>query len=137
MIIKNTAATATGPRERFTGSVYVDMIAEPLGPSRVSAALVHFTPGARTAWHAHPIGQTLYVTEGVGFVQRRGGPVEEVHAGDRVWSEPGEEHWHGASQDRFMTHLALQQVDAHGSAATWGAQVTAEDYGAGGRTREA
>lgn len=133
MIIKNTVATAAGPRERFTGSVYVDAVAAPSGPSRLSAGLVHFTPSARTAWHAHPLGQTLYVIEGVGFAQRRGGPVEVIRPGDRVWTEPGEEHWHGASPDRFMTHLALQQVDDQGSAAAWGRLVTDEEYAAAPR----
>jgi quercetin dioxygenase-like cupin family protein len=129
-ITRNTIETTTGPAEWFTGTVYVDTVAAPSGPSRLSAASVHFTPGARTAWHAHPNGQTIYVTEGVGLVQRRGGPMEVVRPGDRVFFEPGEDHWHGAAPTRFMTHLALQQVDDQGSAATWGAHVSDDEYGA-------
>ena len=90
---------------------------------------VHFSPGARTAWHTHPHGQTIYVTEGVGLVQRRGGPVEVIRPGDRVFFEPGEDHWHGAAPDRFMTHLAMLEVDDEGNSATWGDQVSDEEYG--------
>jgi quercetin dioxygenase-like cupin family protein len=129
-ITRNTIETARGPREWFTGTVYVDAVAAPSAASRLSASSVHFTPGARTAWHAHPHGQTLYVTEGVGLAQRRGGPVEVLRPGDRVFFAPGEDHWHGAAPTRFMTHLALQQVDEQGNAATWGPHVTAEEYGA-------
>ena len=96
----------------------------------MSATSVHFTPGARTAWHTHPHGQTVYVVEGVGLAQRRGGPIEVIRPGDRVFFEPGEEHWHGASAARFMTHLALLQVDEEGSNATWGEHVTDEEYAA-------
>ena len=92
---------------------------------------MHFTPGARTAWHTHPHGQTIWVTEGVGLVQRRGGPVEVINAGDRVFFEPGEEHWHGAAPNRFMTHLALHEADDRGNVATWGDHVTDVEYGAG------
>jgi quercetin dioxygenase-like cupin family protein len=102
-ITRNSLATGRGPAEWFTGAVYVDAVAAPSASSRVSASSVHFTPGARTAWHTHPHGQTIYVTEGVGRCQRRGGPVEVIRAGDRVFFEPGEEHWHGAAPDRFMT----------------------------------
>ena len=90
--------------------------------------MVHFTPGARTAWHTHPNGQTIYVLEGVGLAQRRGGPVEVIRPGDRVFFEPDEEHWHGAAATRFMTHLAMLQVDEEGNAATWGAHVTDVEY---------
>ncbi|HEY7779006.1 MAG TPA: cupin domain-containing protein [Ktedonobacterales bacterium] len=128
-ITKNTLATAAGPREWFTGAVYVDTVAAPSDGSRLSASSVHFTPGARTAWHTHPHGQTIYVTEGAGLCQRRGGPVEVIHPGDRVFFEPGEDHWHGAASDRFMTHLAMLEVDDHGTSATWGAHVTDEEYG--------
>jgi quercetin dioxygenase-like cupin family protein len=92
--------------------------------------MVHFTPGARTAWHTHPFGQTIYVTEGIGRCQRRGGPVEEIWPGDRVYFEPREEHWHGAAPNRFMTHLAMQEVDATGSPVTWGEHVTDGEYNA-------
>ena len=95
-----------------------------------SASSVHFTPGARTAWHTHPNGQTIYVTEGVGLAQRRGGPIEVIRPGDRVFFEPGEEHWHGAAPNRFMTHIAIVEVDEDGNPATWGDHVTDEEYGA-------
>jgi quercetin dioxygenase-like cupin family protein len=117
-----------GPAEWFTGDVFIDAVATPSGTSRVSASSVHFTPGARTAWHTHPNGQTVHVTEGVGLVQRRGGPVEVIRPGDSVFFEPGEEHWHGAAPDRFMTHLAVFDVDGEGASATWGAHVTDEEY---------
>ncbi|HEY7397102.1 MAG TPA: cupin domain-containing protein [Gaiellaceae bacterium] len=129
-ITRNSLPTAAGPGEWFTGSVSIDAVAAPSGASRVSAASVHFAPGARTAWHAHPNGQTIWVTEGVGLCQRRGGPVEMIHPGDRVFFEPGEEHWHGAAATRFMIHLALMQVDDEGNAATWGEHVTDDEYGA-------
>jgi quercetin dioxygenase-like cupin family protein len=129
-ITKNSLATTPGPKKWFTGAVYIDTVATPSGPSRLGAAMVHFTPGARTAWHTHPLGQTIYVTEGVGRCQRRGGPIETLYPGDRVFFEPGEDHWHGAAPDRFMVHLAMQEVDDSGSPVTWGEQVTDEEYGA-------
>jgi quercetin dioxygenase-like cupin family protein len=110
--------------------VYLDQVAAPAGSSRVSASSVHFTPGARTAWHTHPNGQTIYVTEGVGLAQRRGGPIEVIRPGDRVFFEPGEEHWHGAAPTRFMAHIAIVEVDDDGNPATWGDHVTDEEYGA-------
>jgi quercetin dioxygenase-like cupin family protein len=103
-------------------------VAAPSAGSRLSANSVHFTPGARTAWHTHPNGQTIYVTEGIGRAQRRGGPVEEFRPGDRVFFEPGEEHWHGAAPDRFMTHLAMLDVDEAGNNATWGEHVSDAEY---------
>lgn len=124
------AATNPGPSERFTGAVYIDPVAAPSGASRLSASSVHFTPGARTAWHTHPNGQTIFVTEGVGLAQRRGGSIEVIRAGDRVFFEPGEDHWHGAAPTRFMTHLAMLDVDDHGNSANWGAHVTDDEYGA-------
>ena len=129
-ITRTTAETTTGPSEWFTGTVYLDPIAVPADSSRLSAVSVHFTPGARTAWHTHPNGQTIYVVEGVGNAQRRGGPIEVIRPGDRVFFEPGEEHWHGASRSRFMTHIAMLQVDASGSNATWLEHVTDEEYAA-------
>ena len=128
-LTRNGKDTAAGPRERFTGDVYIDAIASPSGRSRLSASSVHFTPGARTAWHRHPNGQTLYIIEGLGRVQRRGGPVEVVRPGDHVFFEPDEEHWHGAAPNRFMTHLSLVEVDDNGNSATWGAHVTDAEYG--------
>ena len=130
-ITRNTTGeTAAGPSEWFTGSVFIDAVAAPSGTSRLSASSVHFTPGARTAWHSHPNGQTIYVLEGVGLCQRRGGSIEVSRPGDRVFFEPGEEHWHGAAPTRFMTHLALHQVDDDGNAASWGDHVSGDEYGA-------
>jgi quercetin dioxygenase-like cupin family protein len=128
-ITRNSLDTNPGPTEWFTGRVYVDTIAAPSGPSRLGAASVHFTPGARTAWHTHPFGQTIYVTEGIGRCQREGGPIEELHPGDRVYFEPGENHWHGGAPHRFMTHIAMQETDDDGSPVTWGDHVTDEQYG--------
>src|SRR5205823_7011306 len=122
--------TAAGSSEWFTGAVYVDAVASPSGASRLSASSVHFTPGARTAWHTHPCGQTIYVLEGVGLAQRRGGPIQIIRPGDRVFFEPGERHWHGATAKRFMTHLAMLDVDDEGNNAAWGEHVTDEEYGA-------
>jgi quercetin dioxygenase-like cupin family protein len=129
-ITRNSRETATGPGDWFTGTVYIDTVAANPKPSRVQAASVHFTPGARTAWHTHPFGQAIHVTEGVGLCQRRGGPIEVIHAGDSVFFEPGEDHWHGAAPDRFMTHLAMQEADDDGSPVTWGERVTDEEYNA-------
>jgi quercetin dioxygenase-like cupin family protein len=127
---RNKIATTTGPSEWFTGNVYIDTVAAPSGPARLSASSVHFTPGARTAWHTHPNGQTIYVTEGVGLAQGRGGPIEVIRPGDRVFFEPGEHHWHGASPNRFMTHLAMLDVDDKGTSATWGDHVADAEYAA-------
>jgi quercetin dioxygenase-like cupin family protein len=127
-ITRNTLETGTGPSDWFTGAVYIDAAAAPSDVSRVSASRVHFTPGARTAWHTHPNGQTIYVLEGVGLCQRRGGQVEVIRPGDRVFFEPGEEHWHGASATRFMAHLAMLQVDDEGTSATWGDHVSDAEY---------
>ena len=129
-ITRNSAETAVGPSDWFTGTVYIDAVAVPSGPSRVSANSVRFAPGARTAWHTHPNGQTIYVTEGVGLVQRGGGVIEVIRPGDRVFLEPGEDHWHGAAPARFVTHLAIIQLDDEGHGATWGAHVSDEEYGA-------
>src|SRR5438105_14669736 len=129
-ITRNGAETARGPGDWFTGAVYIDTVAEPLGPSRLAAASVHFTPGARTAWHTHPNGQTIFVTEGAGLCQRRGGAVEVIRAGDRVFFEPGEEHWHGAAPNRFMIHVAMLEVGDDGTPAVWGDHVTDEEYAA-------
>jgi quercetin dioxygenase-like cupin family protein len=128
-ITRNTSLeTGKGPSDWFTGDVYVDTVATPSPPSRTAATSVHFTPGARTAWHTHPYGQTIYVTEGIGLCQRRGGTPEVIRAGDRVFFEPGEDHWHGAAPNRFMTHIAIQEADESGSPVTWGDHVTDEDY---------
>jgi quercetin dioxygenase-like cupin family protein len=154
-ITRNSLATFQGPSDWFTGAVYVDTVATPSAPSRLGAASVHFAPGARTAWHTHALGQTLYVTEGIGLCQRRGGPIECIRPGDRVYIEPGECHWHGASPNRFMTHIAMHEADGSGSPVTvwptsdeeaaaaaaagvisWGALVTDEEYGAAAALEE-
>ena len=127
-VTKNSIETTIGPSDWFTGAVYVDTVAAPSAPSRVQAASVHFTPGARTAWHTHPNGQTIFVTEGIGRCQRRGGPVEAIGPGDRVFFEPGEHHWHGAAPDRFMTHIAMLDVNDNGDSVTWGEHVTDDEY---------
>ena len=129
-ITRSSIDTAKGPDSWFTGDVYIDAVAAAPAPARVQANLVHFTPGARTAWHTHPNGQTIYVVEGMGLAQRRGGPIEVIRAGDRVFVEPGEDHWHGAAPDRFMSHLAMLDVDDDGNNATWGDHVTDEEYNA-------
>ena len=122
-VARNRSETMAG-----TGAVYVDTVAAPSGASRLSASSVHFTPSARTAWHTHPNGQTIYVTEGVGLVQRRDAPIEVIRPGDRVLFEPGEDHWHGAAPNRFMTHLSMLEVDDKGNSATWGPHVTDLEY---------
>ena len=121
--------TARGPQEWFTGTVFIDGIHNPDEQSGIGCAHVRFTPGARTAWHSHPRGQTLYVTDGIGYVASRGGEIREIRPGDVVYIEPGEEHWHGATADRFMAHVAMQEADNLGQVATWGDHVTDQEYG--------
>jgi quercetin dioxygenase-like cupin family protein len=116
--------TTKGPAEWFTGEVWIDPIVVPSGQSQLSIAAVHFTPGARTAWHRHEGGQTLYVIEGAGLVQSRGEETAEIRPGDVHVTADGQEHWHGATHDRFMTHLSITQ-----GAATWGEHVTDAEYG--------
>src|SRR3954468_23973285 len=127
-ITRNSRDTTPGPADWFTGAVFIDTLTTPTEPSRLGAAAVHFTPGARTAWHTHPLGQTIFVTEGIGRCQREDGPVETLKPGDRVFFAPGENHWHGAAPNRFMTHIAIQEADDSGSPVTWGAHVTDEQY---------
>jgi len=110
-ITRNSSETMRGSADWFTGDVYVDTIAAPAGGSQLGAAVVHFTPGARTAWHTHPHGQTIWVTEGVGVCRREGGPIEVIRPGDRVFFEPNENHWHGAAPTRFMVHIAMHLAD--------------------------
>ncbi len=117
-----------GPADWFTGTVRIDALFNPANPDRVQGAHVTFEPGARTAWHTHPLGQTLIVTSGLGLVQREGGPVEEIRPGDVVWFEPGEKHWHGASPATAMTHIALQEVQ-NGKVVDWLEHVTDAEYG--------
>jgi len=127
-ITRNSLDTNQGPSDWFTGIAFIDTIAAASDPSRAAAALVHFSPGARTAWHTHPYGQTIYVTEGIGRCQKRGGSIEEIRPGDRVYFEPGEDHWHGATPNRFMAHVAIQEVDETGTQVTWGEHVTDQEY---------
>ena len=127
-ITRSSIHTAKGPTDWFTGDVYVDTITAPSGAWRIGAASVHFTPGARTAWHTHPRGQTIWVTEGIGLCQRENAPVEVIRPGDRVFFEPGEKHWHGAAPTRLMTHIAMQLADESGSPVTWGAHVSDDEY---------
>ena len=117
----------TGPDEWFTGDVRLDPLIEAPEPARVVAASVTFSPGARTAWHRHPLGQTLVVTSGLGLCQREGGPVEEIRPGDVVWFEPGERHWHGASPTTSMTHIAIQERE-DGRTVEWLEMVGEEEY---------
>lgn len=121
--------SATGPANWFTGKVRVDPLFNPAAPERVQGAHVTFDPGARTTWHTHPLGQTLIVTFGRGLVQRDGGPVEEIHPGDVVWFAPDERHWHGASPETGMSHIAIQEPK-EGSTVTWSNHVTDAEYGA-------
>jgi len=123
-----------GPADYFTGSVRIDPLFEAPEPARARGAHVTFEPGARTAWHTHPLGQTLIVTSGLGWVQRERGPVEEIHPGDVVWFEPGEKHWHGASARTAMSHIAIQEAK-DGSAVTWMEKVSDADYDRGPEAR--
>ncbi|AWN39862.1 cupin domain-containing protein [Methylobacterium durans] len=116
-----------GPSEWFTGSVRIDPLHSASDPARVAMASVTFEPGARTAWHTHPLGQTLIVTFGRGWVQREGGPIEEIAPGDVIWFEPNEKHWHGATATTAMTHIAIQER-LDGKAVTWMEQVTDGQY---------
>ena len=119
--------SARGPAEYFTGSVRVDRLFPATAPSRMSGGLVTFEPGARSAWHTHPIGQVLVVTAGLGWVQREGGPIEEMRPGDIVWIPPGVKHWHGATATTGVSHIALQE-DVNGQAVTWSEKVSDEQY---------
>jgi quercetin dioxygenase-like cupin family protein len=121
--ISRKPPTAKGPLETFTGDVWVDAITRGLPPSQLNVAAVHFTPGARSAWHSHDGGQTLYVTEGRGRVQARGEEVVELTPGDVVYAPDGEDHWHGAAPDHFMTHLSITEGVPH-----WGPYVTEDEY---------
>jgi quercetin dioxygenase-like cupin family protein len=120
--------SSKGPADWFTGSVRIDPLFSPPEPARVAGALVTFEPGARTAWHTHPLGQTLIVMTGLGLVQREGGPVEQIRPGDVVWFAPGEKHWHGASPTTAMSHIAIQEK-LNGSPVDWMEQVSDEQYG--------
>ena len=132
MDIKRAGSRPSGkaPAEYFTGTVRIDPLNQVSEPSRVGCAAVTFEPGARTAWHTHPLGQTLIVTAGCGWAQRDGGPIEEIRPGDVVWFPPGEKHWHGAGATTAMSHIAIQE-SLNGSPVTWMEKVTDGQYGAG------
>lgn len=122
-----TKPSGKGPADYFTGTVRIDPLFNPHDTERVQGGQVTFEPGARTAWHTHPLGQTLIVTSGSGLVQREGGPIEKIAPGDVVWFSPGEKHWHGASPQTAMTHIAIQEVK-DGKAVDWMEQVTDAQY---------
>jgi quercetin dioxygenase-like cupin family protein len=124
----STHPTKRGPADYFTGTVWLDDISGAPDASTVRIARVSFEPGARTAWHTHPHGQTLYILSGTARVQRAGEASRDVRPGDTVWFEPGERHWHGAAPHSMMVHLAIQQADATGSAATWLEHVSDAEY---------
>jgi quercetin dioxygenase-like cupin family protein len=123
----STQPSAKGPEDWFTGAVRIDYLFNANEWRRGAAASVTFEPGARTAWHTHPLGQTLIVTSGVGWVQREDKPIEEVHPGDIVWFEPNEKHWHGATATNGMTHVAIQE-NLNGKVVDWMEKVTDEQY---------
>jgi len=129
MEIKRSGSQSStkGPADWFTGAVRIDPLFQPNAPARAAGASVTFEPGARTAWHTHPLGQTLIITAGCGLVQREGAPIEEVRPGDVVWFPPGERHWHGATPSTAMTHLAIQET-LDGKAVEWMEQVSNEHY---------
>ncbi|MBY5828620.1 MULTISPECIES: (R)-mandelonitrile lyase [Rhizobium] len=121
--------SAKGPEDWFTGTVRIDPLFSANEARRGSSAAVTFEPGARTAWHTHPLGQTLIVTAGLGYAQREGGPIEEIRPGDVVWFPPNERHWHGASATTAMTHIAIQEA-LDGKVVDWAEKVTDEQYSA-------
>jgi quercetin dioxygenase-like cupin family protein len=127
-ITPSAGKTAQGPGDWFTGTVFIDTVRNPDNQTAIGCAHVRFSPGGRTVWHSHPKGQTLYVTDGIGYVSRRGGEVVVIRPGDVVYIEPGEEHWHGATPDRFMAHLAMQEADENGEVVTWLEPVSDKDY---------
>lgn len=129
MEIKKNGSQASikGPEAWFTGTVRIDPLFSKREPARATGGKVTFEPGARTAWHTHPLGQTLIVTAGSGLVQREGGPIEKIDPGDVVWISPGEKHWHGASPTTAMTHIAIQE-ELNGSAVEWLEKVSDEQY---------
>ena len=128
MELQRTQPTTKGPADRFSGDVWFDVIAKGEEPSRIRVNTVRFSPSARTAWHAHAVGQTLYVTEGLGLVQSRGGEIVEIQPGDVVVTPPGEWHWHGATPEHFMTHIAMWEAPAEGAESDWGALVGDDEY---------
>ena len=128
MHIVTKQPTVKGPADRFTGDVWFDVIARGDEPLRIRVNAVRFSPGARTAWHSHAVGQTLYVTEGRGLGQNRGGDVIDLRPGDTIYTPPGEWHWHGAAPDHFMTHIAIWEAPGEGAESDWGEPVSDAEY---------
>ena len=128
MNIEAKQPSVKGPAQTFSGDVWFDVVAPEGDYPRMRVNVVRFAPGARTAWHCHPGGQTLYVTEGRGLVQSRGGQIIEIRPGDVIYTPPGEWHWHGAAPGHFMTHIAMWEVDEQGNSATWGEHVSEAEY---------
>lgn len=127
-ISKNGSQPSTkGPEAWFTGAVRIDPLFSTKESTKAAGAMVTFEPGARTAWHTHPVGQTLIVISGLGWVQREGGPIEEINPGDVVWFEPNEKHWHGASPTKAMSHIAIHE-ELNGEVVTWLEKVSDSDY---------
>lgn len=124
----NARATKKQPESNFTGTVFADEVVVGVAPSRMRATVVSFTPGARTAWHTHPVGQTLYCLSGVGRVQRDGEQVQELHPGDTVMIPPDVRHWHGAAPDRLFAHLAMSEITEAGAGTVWLEKVSDADY---------
>jgi quercetin dioxygenase-like cupin family protein len=128
MEIRHKQPTTKGGSDRFIGDAWFDLIVSGEAPSRIRASFVHFAPGARNAWHAHAVGQTLHVMEGIGRTQARGGALLEIRAGDTIHTPPGEWHWHGAAPDHFMTHLTLYESSDDGPETEWGDHVSDSEY---------
>jgi len=126
--IKPQQPTVRAPAETFTGDAWYDVIAKGEEPSRIRVSVVRFAPGARNAWHAHAVGQTVHVTDGIGRIQSRGGKVMEIHPGDTIRTPPGEWHWHGAAPDRFMTHIAIWEAPPEGPETEWSDHVSDAEY---------
>ena len=128
MEIVKKQPSSKGAPDRFIGDVLIDRHAGTHPDEHIRVNVVRFAPGARNSWHAHALGQTLHVTEGIGLVQASGGEIQEIRAGDTIYAAPGEWHWHGAAPDHFMTHLAMWEVPAEGPESEWGSQVSDEEY---------
>jgi quercetin dioxygenase-like cupin family protein len=124
----NKQPTRKGPSDRFVGDVWIDQLNNGDPPARMRVNVVRFAPGARNAWHAHAVGQTLHVTEGIGRVQAKGQEIHEIRAGDTIYTPPGEWHWHGAAPDHFMTHIAMWEAPDEGPESEWGDQISDADY---------
>jgi len=131
ILTETTRGSRRGPGEWFTGTVWIDAVVMGAAPSRLKVNRVAFEPGARTAWHTHPVGQALHVVSGVGLVQLKGEPVQQIRSGDSVWIEAGELHWHGAAPDRTLVHLAMQEADEQGVDVVWLEHVTDAEYAGG------